>query len=54
MTLDELGVAGDRLEAIAEVTCRDGTTIDNQPHDPTAETVYEALLLADELGRTLS
>lgn len=54
MTLDDLGVAGDRLEAVAEATCRDGTTIDNQPHDPTTETVFEALLLADELGRTLS
>lgn len=54
VTLDDLGIAVDRLEAIAEATCRDGTTIDNQPHDPTTEAVYEALLAADEVGRTLS
>jgi glycerol dehydrogenase len=54
VTLAELGVPTDRLEAIAERTCSDDTAIDNQPGAPTAESVFEALRAADELGQSVS
>jgi glycerol dehydrogenase len=54
LTLDEFGIPSTRLEAIAEAACADGSTIDNQPGDPTVHRVSEALEAADRLGRTVS
>jgi glycerol dehydrogenase len=54
ITLEDLGIPSTRLEAIAEATCTDGSTMDNQPGDPTPHTVSEALVAADRLGRAVS
>lgn len=52
VTLDELGVSTDRVGAIARAACGDGTTMSNQPRNPTPADVERALLAADELGRS--
>jgi glycerol dehydrogenase len=54
ITLEDLGIPSARLDAIAEVTCTEGSTMDNQPGDPTPHTVSEALVAADRLGRAVS
>ncbi|WP_372910495.1 glycerol dehydrogenase [Salinigranum sp.] len=53
VTLADIGVSPDRLGAVAEATCRDETSIDNQPGDPTPDAVTDALRTVDELGRSL-
>ncbi|WP_318569031.1 glycerol dehydrogenase [Salinigranum marinum] len=53
VTLDGIGASTDHVEAIAAAACRDGTTIGNQPGDPTPADVAAALRGADECGRSL-
>ena len=52
VTLDGIGVSTSRVEAIARAACGDDTTIGNQPGDQTPADVAEALLAANELGRS--
>lgn len=53
VTLDGIGASTGDVEAIAAAACSDGTTISNQPGDPTPGDVAAALLGADECGRSL-
>lgn len=54
VTTAALGLSPEHLEPVAQATCAEGTSIDNQPGDPTADDLYDALVAADALGRELS
>lgn len=52
--LEQLGVTGDvkgKMRKVAEKSCREGETIFNMPGIVTPDSVYSALLVADQLGR---
>ena len=53
VTFTDIGVPTSRLGAIADAACGEATSIGNQAGDPSPAAVHDALLAADELGRTL-
>lgn len=55
VTLEQIGAKGvtkEQLYAVAEASVAEGETIHNMPFKVTAEDVYAALLIADELGKS--
>ena len=48
-----LFAAGERME-VARLACADGDTLHNMPFPVTPESVYAAILAADELGKLYS
>lgn len=52
--LEQLGITGnvqEKMHIVAEKSCSEGETIFNMPFTITTESVYSALLIADQLGR---
>lgn len=54
ITLAQLGVTSDvatKMQAVAQLACAPGETIHNMPGGVTAQQVYAALLMADQMGQ---